>query len=98
MLNNIVQRAWEERVISEEKGHRIVHYRLLDTTPSSLLAVVGIEKSRRHMTYTVTDEFLRVFGPTGTVHAKWKSRKAVVGFLSSITSVGGPIFANPSMY
>ncbi|KAL6520467.1 hypothetical protein OROHE_017055 [Orobanche hederae] len=94
MSNNRVQRAWEERVISQEKDNRIVHYHLVDTTANSLLVVVGTERSRRHITYTVTEDFLRVLGSTSTAHAgtRWKSRKDVVEFLSSIASVGGPIF------
>ncbi|GFP80488.1 hypothetical protein PHJA_000192200 [Phtheirospermum japonicum] len=99
MSENKVLRAWEERVISEENEHRIVHYHLVDTTPNSLLAVVGIEKSRKHMIYSVTEDFLRAFGPTSTVHAgsRWRSRKDAVEFLSSVTSRDGPIFANSSM-
>ncbi|KAK6124769.1 hypothetical protein DH2020_041490 [Rehmannia glutinosa] len=96
MSDNQVLRAWEERVISQEKGSRIVHYFLMDSAGNSLLAIVGIERSRRHMFYSVTEDFLRVFGSTSTVHAgtRWKARKDVVEFLSSIASGGGPIFAN----
>ncbi|KAK6124770.1 hypothetical protein DH2020_041491 [Rehmannia glutinosa] len=96
MSDNQVLRAWEERVISQEKDNRIVHYLLVDSTGNQLLAVVGIERSRRHIIYSVTEDFLRVFGSTSTVHAgtRWKSRKDVVECLSSITSGGGPIFAN----
>ncbi|KAK6149643.1 hypothetical protein DH2020_017168 [Rehmannia glutinosa] len=98
MSDNQVLRAWEERVISQEKGSRIVHYFLMDSAGNSLLAIVGIERSRRHMFYSVTEDFLRVFGSTSTVHAgtRWKARKDVVEFLSSIASGGGPIFANSS--
>lgn len=96
---NQVLRAWEERVVSKERGSRIVHYTLRDSTTNSLLAVVGIEKSRNHMIYSVTEDYLRVFGSTEAVHSgtKWKARKDVVEFLMSITSVGGPIFAISSM-
>ncbi|KAL3643302.1 hypothetical protein CASFOL_014117 [Castilleja foliolosa] len=95
MSSNQVERVWEERVISDQY-QRIVHYYLVDTTPNQLFAVVGIEKSRRHMTYSPTEDYLRVFGSTSTVHAgtRWKSRKNVVEFLSSIATQGGPIFHN----
>ncbi|GFQ05338.1 hypothetical protein PHJA_002677900 [Phtheirospermum japonicum] len=56
MSDNQVQRVWEERIISDKKDHRIVNYHLVDTTPNSLLAVVGIERSRRHMTYSATED------------------------------------------
>ncbi|GFQ01683.1 hypothetical protein PHJA_002312200 [Phtheirospermum japonicum] len=96
MSNNQVQRVWEECKIHDKKDHRIVHYHLVDTTPNSLLAVVGIERSRKHMTYSATKYFLQVFGSTSTVHAgnRWKSRKDVAEFISSINSRGGPIFDN----
>ncbi|KAG8385859.1 hypothetical protein BUALT_Bualt03G0089000 [Buddleja alternifolia] len=48
------------------------------------------------MTYSVTEDFLRVFGSTSTVHAgtRWKSRKHVIGCLKSLVKGGGPIFDN----
>ncbi|KAG8385857.1 hypothetical protein BUALT_Bualt03G0088800 [Buddleja alternifolia] len=94
MFDNQVQRAWEERVISPQKGNRIVHYLIRDTNANCFLAVVGIERSIRHMTYSVTEDFLRVFGSTSTVHAgtRWKSRKHVTEFLRSVVKGGGPIF------
>ncbi|EYU21022.1 hypothetical protein ABFS82_03G026600 [Erythranthe guttata] len=96
MSNNQVQRGWEERVICPEKGRREVHYILRDSTANSLLAVVGIERSYNHMFYTVTEDYLRVFGSTAAVNARtaWKARKYVVEFLISITSGGGSLFAN----
>ncbi|KAK4398835.1 hypothetical protein Sango_1359000 [Sesamum angolense] len=80
MSHNQVLRAWEERVISQEKGSRIVHYLLRDSTGNSLLAVVGAERSVNHMIYSVTEDFLRVFGSRNAVHAgtRWKARKDVV--------------------
>ncbi|KAL8058574.1 hypothetical protein ABFX02_03G027400 [Erythranthe guttata] len=96
MSNNQVQRGWEERVICPEKGRRKVHYILRDSTANSLLAVVGIERSYNHMFYTVTEDYLRVFGSRAAVNARtaWKARKYVVEFLISITSGGGSLFAN----
>ncbi|KAG8385856.1 hypothetical protein BUALT_Bualt03G0088700 [Buddleja alternifolia] len=96
MSDNKVQRAWEERVISREKGNRIVHYLIRDTNANCFLAVVGVERSIRHMTYSVTEDFLRVFGSTCTVHAgtRWTSRKNVAEFLRSVVKGGGPIFDN----
>ncbi|KAL8058579.1 hypothetical protein ABFX02_03G027900 [Erythranthe guttata] len=96
MSNNQVQRGWEERVICPEKGSREVHYILRDSTANSLLVVVGIERSYNHTFYTVTEDYLRVFGSTAAVNARtaWKVRKYVVEFLISITSGGGSLFAN----
>lgn len=47
------------------------------------------------MTYTVTDDYIRVFGSTTTVQAgtNWKSRKELMKFLESVTKSGGPLFA-----
>lgn len=95
-----VRRGWEERVISHAKGRRIVHYILRDTTRNSLLAVVGIERSINHMVYTPNRDYLHAFGYTRKVHAgtRWKSRKDVVRFLRSVTSPGGSLFPESSMY
>lgn len=97
---NQVQRVWEERVICQAKGRRIVHYILRDSTRNSLLAVVGIERSINHMMYTPTRDYLHAFGYTRKVHAgtRWKSRKVVTRFLKSVASRGGSIFPVPSMY
>lgn len=99
MPDNQVLRAWEERVIVQEKGSRIVHYMLKDNTGNSLLAVVGRERSINHMAYAISEDFLRVFGSTSTVHAgkKWEARRDVVEWLISVVSRGGPILANSSM-
>ncbi|KAK6133201.1 hypothetical protein DH2020_033037 [Rehmannia glutinosa] len=96
MSNNEVVRAWEERVISQEKGSRIVHYILKDSTGNSVLAVVGRERSINHMSYAITEDYLRVFGSTCTVHAgtRWRARRDVVHWLISVVSRGGPILAN----
>lgn len=92
---NRVLRAWEERVVSPGRGNRVVHYILRDSTENSFVAVVGIERSKNHIIYSATEDCLRIFGSSHTVHAgtRWKARKDVVQFLMSITSIGGPLFA-----
>ncbi|KAL2473511.1 agenet domain-containing protein/bromo-adjacent-like proteiny (BAH) domain-containing protein [Forsythia ovata] len=94
--NNHVLMAWEERIISQEKGNRVVHYYLKDSNANSVLAVVGTERSVRHMIYVVTEDFIRVYGCTRTVHVgtKWRARRDVVEWLSSIVSRGEPISTN----
>ncbi|KAK6133190.1 hypothetical protein DH2020_033080 [Rehmannia glutinosa] len=96
MSNNEVLRAWEERVISQEKGSRIVHYILKDSTGNSVIAVVGRERSINHMSYAITEDYLRVFGSTCTVHAgtRWRARRDVVHWLISVVSRAGPILTN----
>ncbi|KAL8058550.1 hypothetical protein ABFX02_03G026000 [Erythranthe guttata] len=96
MSNNQVQRGWEEGVICPEKGSSVVHYILRDSTANSLLDVVRIERRLNHMFYTVTEDYLRVFGSTAAVNARtaWKARKYFVEVLISITSGGGSLFAN----
>ncbi|GFQ07980.1 hypothetical protein PHJA_002942000 [Phtheirospermum japonicum] len=100
MSDNQVLRTWDETVISSEKGKRVVHYILKDSIGNSLLAVVGKDRCVNHLSYAVTENYLRVFGPTGNVHAgtKWHSRRDVINWLKSVVSRGGPILANSSMY
>ncbi|XP_020244358.1 uncharacterized protein LOC109822548 [Asparagus officinalis] len=49
--------SWEEKVISNDKGRRLVHYYLRNREGKRFLAVVGREKSLRHMSYVVTTQF-----------------------------------------
>lgn len=88
---------WEEVVVSTDKGKREVHYYLKDSCGNSDLAVVGRERSLRHMTYETVDEFLRschLESPSphcspladGSMPLKWKTRREVVDWLSSFIS------------
>ncbi|XP_072977293.1 uncharacterized protein [Typha angustifolia] len=52
--------SWEEVVVSNDKGRRVVHYYLKDSRGGADLAVVGRERSVRHMSYAVPNRFLRL--------------------------------------
>ncbi|GAB2284756.1 hypothetical protein Dimus_019210 [Dionaea muscipula] len=77
---------WKEQYVSQEKGRRVVHYLLKDSSGEFILAVIGTERSLRHMVYVVADEFLNVYGTENAVQAglKWKSRREVVDWLTSM--------------
>ena len=79
---------WKEQFVSQERGHRVVHYFLKDSAGESVLAVVGTERSVRHMFYVVAEEFVRVYGAKNSIHAgfKWRSRREVVDWLTSMLS------------
>ncbi|MED6123059.1 hypothetical protein PIB30_045749 [Stylosanthes scabra] len=79
---------WKEQFVSQERGNRVVHYYLKDSDGESILAVVGTERSVRHMFYVVADEFLEICGKEGSVPAgfKWRSRREVVDWLTSTLS------------
>ncbi|CAI9755193.1 unnamed protein product [Fraxinus pennsylvanica] len=96
MSDNKVYVGWEERVMRRESGNRLVHFYLNDAAGNSLLAVVGTERSLRHMVYSVTEDFIRVFGSTIEVHSgmKWQTKREVVDLLISIASRGDPIIAH----
>ncbi|KAI8552991.1 hypothetical protein RHMOL_Rhmol06G0310500 [Rhododendron molle] len=76
---------WKEQFVSKERGNRVVHYFLKDISGESILAVVGTERSVRHMFYVVSEEFLNVRGADNSVHAgfRWRSRREVVNWLTS---------------
>lgn len=99
-IDSHVVRGWEERVICGEKGRRIVHFFLRDSTGSYLLVVIGVERSRNHIIYSPTWDYLRAFGSTNRVHVgtRWHSRKMVIKFLKSVTSGGGSLFDDSSMH
>ncbi|URD87401.1 Agenet domain [Musa troglodytarum] len=76
---------WSEQFISQERGRRIVHYYLEDASGDSHLAVVGTERSLRHMLYVVSEKFCQVYGSNklGLSSLKWRSRREVVDWLGS---------------
>ncbi|XXG81890.1 hypothetical protein AAC387_Pa09g2428 [Persea americana] len=79
---------WKEEFISQERGSRVVHYFLKNSDGDSVLAVVGTERSLRHMVYVVSDDFLQFCGSEMSNHAcfKWRSRREVVDWLTSLLS------------
>ncbi|XP_071692700.1 uncharacterized protein [Rutidosis leptorrhynchoides] len=79
---------WKEQYVSKEKGKRVVHYFLKDIAGKSVLAVVGTERSIRHMFYVVAEEFLKVNEAENSVIAgyRWRSRREVVNWLTSMLS------------
>lgn len=76
---------WKEHYVSKEKGKRVVHYFLKDVLGESVLAVVGTERSIRHMLYVVAEDFLKVNEADKSVNAgyRWRSRREVVNWLTS---------------
>ncbi|KAL4273821.1 hypothetical protein GQ457_13G001530 [Hibiscus cannabinus] len=79
---------WKEEFVSQERGNRVVHYFLKDSTGESIRAVIGTERSVRHMFYIVAEEFVKVYGAEHSIHAgfKWRSRREVVDWLTSMLS------------
>ncbi|XP_043691026.1 uncharacterized protein LOC122641791 isoform X1 [Telopea speciosissima] len=79
---------WKEQFVSQERGNRIVHYFLKNAAGDSVLAVVGTERSLRHMIYVVAEEFLQSHGSEKSINAgfKWRSRREVVDWLTSLLS------------
>lgn len=77
---------WKEEFVSQERGSRVVHYLFKNSSGESILAVVGTERSLRHMVYVVADEFLSVYGSenAGRGGFKWRSRREVVDWLTSM--------------
>ncbi|XP_022733804.1 uncharacterized protein LOC111287475 isoform X2 [Durio zibethinus] len=79
---------WKEEFVSQERGNRVVHYFLKDSSGESIRAVIGTERSVRHMFYVVAEEFVRVYGDEHSIHPgfKWRSRREVVDWLTSMLS------------
>ncbi|KAL5178073.1 DUF724 domain-containing protein 3 [Glycine soja] len=87
-VNNCCFVEWKEQFVSQERGNRVVHYYLKDSAGESVLAVVGTERSVRHMCYVVAEEFLEICGMEGSIPTgfKWRSRREVVDWLTSTLS------------
>ncbi|XP_011625127.1 uncharacterized protein LOC18438745 isoform X2 [Amborella trichopoda] len=89
---------WNEEFVSQERGGRIVHYYVRDDSGNSVLAVVGTERSVRHMVYVVAEGFMESEWfqrpPTSSSSSgngssfKWRSKREVVDWLSSLLSDG----------
>ncbi|XP_066350987.1 uncharacterized protein [Miscanthus floridulus] len=103
---------WEEVVVSNDRGSRLVHYYLRGNGEAKELAVVGRERSPRHMSYAVQGRFLRALaaaagavavapspsrsplaaaGADGGAPRRWRSRREVVDWLSSLVSGRGEV-------
>ncbi|KAK7359891.1 hypothetical protein VNO77_01858 [Canavalia gladiata] len=83
--------AWEEQVICQERGNRVIHFYLKDALGNSVLAVVGTERSVRHMMYVVPDHFLQAYGSSQSINAcKWRARREVVDWLTCLVSRNRP--------
>ncbi|GAB4830737.1 hypothetical protein Ancab_004769 [Ancistrocladus abbreviatus] len=80
--------AWEEKIISQEKGNRMVHFFLKDSSGNAVLAVIGTERSVRHMIYVVSDKFVEDYGPMTFVNVgtKWRARREVIDWLTLLVS------------
>ena len=77
--------SWEEVNVSSDKGRREVHYYLNRRDGVSDLAVIGKEKSLRHMSYHLTIKNRSLFF-SSTSFYKLKSRREVVYWLNSVVS------------
>ncbi|GMH15751.1 hypothetical protein Nepgr_017592 [Nepenthes gracilis] len=80
--------AWEEQIISQEKGNRLVHFFLKDPSGNSVLAVIGTERSIRHMVYVVSDKFVEDYGPMTYINfsTKWRARREVIDWLTLLVT------------
>lgn len=101
--------SWQEVLVSNGKGRRVVHYYVKGAGGRADLAVVGREKSSRHMSYVVPNQFVRSLitrpyflqpspssssslnSPPEAVSFKWRSRREVIDWLSSLVSGMYPI-------
>ncbi|GKV15174.1 hypothetical protein SLEP1_g25976 [Rubroshorea leprosula] len=81
--NNSSFVAWEEDIICPDRGSRVVHFYLKDATGNLVLAVIGTERSIRHMMHVVTGEFSQTYG---SQVMKWRARGEVVEWLQSFIS------------
>ncbi|KAK6265109.1 hypothetical protein QUC31_013320 [Theobroma cacao] len=91
--NNYSFVGWEEHIICQERGNRVVHFYLKEASGPLVLAVVGTERSIRHMMYVVSGEFLQAYGSHGFINAssKWRARREVVEWLQSLVSMNRPL-------
>ncbi|CAK8531278.1 unnamed protein product [Lathyrus sativus] len=75
--------SWEEQVICQERGNRVIHFYLKHVSGDSVLAVVGTERSVRHMMYVVPQQFLQAYGSINVTY-KWRARREVVDWLNNL--------------
>ncbi|KAM4095222.1 hypothetical protein ACJW30_08G013000 [Castanea mollissima] len=79
--------SWEEVYVSSDKGRREVHYYLKRRDDESDLAVIGKEKSLRHMSYHYALSFANGLINTNN---RLKSRREVIDWLNSVVSDSPP--------
>ncbi|XP_020578025.1 uncharacterized protein LOC110023118 [Phalaenopsis equestris] len=101
---------WEEEMVCNDRGRRVVHYYVRDNRGGRDLAVVGREKSARHMVFAVQAKFLQSvirLSETASPYAfnlaaaalpsdlKLRSRRQVVDWLSLLVSDSTPYGLSP---
>ncbi|KAG5574392.1 hypothetical protein H5410_054526 [Solanum commersonii] len=86
--NSHVFILWEERVVSQGKDHRVVHYYLKDSSGEMILVVVGTERSARHMVFVISEDYLDAFGHTSSINSetKWSAKRDIVERLMFLIS------------
>jgi hypothetical protein len=77
--------SWEEVNVSSDKGRREVKYYLKKNDGGIDLAIIGKEKSLRHMSYYFAISIRSNFDSM-TPPVKLKSRREVIDWLNSIVS------------
>ncbi|KAJ9140724.1 hypothetical protein P3X46_031334 [Hevea brasiliensis] len=82
--------SWEEVNVSTNRGRREVRYYLKRMDGGLDLAVVGKEKSLRHMSYHYAVRNRSIFSSMGP-SLKLKSRREVINWLNSIVSESLPL-------
>ncbi|KAM7263678.1 hypothetical protein ACFE04_001361 [Oxalis oulophora] len=80
--------AWEEHIVCHQRGSRVVNYYLKDADGNSVLAVLGTEKSVRHMLYVISGNFIKAYESKNFISpsTKWRAKRHVVDWLTSMTS------------
>ncbi|KAJ7943178.1 Bromo adjacent-like domain protein [Quillaja saponaria] len=79
--------SWEEKFVVSDKGRKEVHFFLKRRDGSSDLAVIGKEKSLRHLSYHYAIQIQALVSMrTSSMPLKLKSRSEVIDWLNSIVS------------
>lgn len=70
--------------MSSERGNRLIHFEVVGLDGRSEVAVVGREKSPRHLSFAVVPQFLMHLGEARRV--RLKTKKEVADWLDSVVA------------
>ena len=76
--------SWEERPLETVRGSRKMQFFLRSDAGNDYLACTGVEKSARHIVFTIPDTFPYPQGHAPVRGSRFKTRRELVVWLDSL--------------
>ncbi|CAI7900351.1 unnamed protein product, partial [Closterium sp. NIES-53] len=82
--------SWQEIPVRLTRGNRLLHFVLHTVDGDAVLAAVGVERSVRHMIFTIPETFRYPIGAKKVPKSKYRTRRELEGWLESLIRLTPP--------